>query len=564
MIWKVPRIDEEKAVLLAEDLSLSLPLARLLLLRGFKEAACARRFLEPRPEDTHDPYLMADMEKAVERTLRAIREKEKILIFGDYDVDGVTSITVVASLLRAAGVDFITHQPNRLEEGYGFQAAGAELARREGCGLILTVDCGTGAHAAIRQAREFGIDVIVIDHHQPRGGLPPATAILNPTRPDCSYPFKGLAAVGVAFKFLQAGKKRWGVELPRSRIWQLAALGTVADMVPLLDENRIIVRMGLELLRKRSDPSLRALAAVAGLEPQDLNTHHLSFQFAPRLNAAGRLGSPEVGLDLLGGSDPEVIRELAIELNRLNQVRRNVQAGIYEEAELKLCRRSGKYPDRVIVVEGEGWSKGVVGIVASKLQEKYYRPIFVIGLEGEDGVGSGRSIPGFDLFGALSRCGDLLERFGGHRQAAGLSIKKGMIDRFRERINAVAAETLGEEGLTPKLRLDGELRLEEIDLKLLGELDRLEPFGLGNPRPVFFSSALNLKGFPRIMGREQSHLKIRVEDGREGRECVGWGMAYRAGELSRGRIDIAYQLKVNEWRGRRTVQLVLKDFRPAS
>jgi len=560
-IWKEQSIDEAAARRLSGEVGVSLPTARLLLQRGYGEPESARRFLNPQPADLLDPYLMMDMERAVERMKRAISEKEKIFVFGDYDVDGVTSITLLIALLDEVGAEYRLHQPNRLKEGYGLSRAGVDRALEFGADLLFSLDCGTEAVEPIEYAKSRGLDVIVIDHHKQKDELPPAYAVLNPNRKDCPYPFKGLAAAGVVFKFLQAGFSRWQVRLDWERLYQIAALGTVADVAPLIGENRILTRVGLYFMDRKPDPALGALLRVARVEPGKLKASHLSFQLAPRLNAAGRMGSPEIGRKLLLSRDPAEIRGLAEKLDRLNYQRRSLQSDIYDESTALIEADPEKYLRHVIVVAGEGWNKGIVGIVAAKIQERYYRPTVVIALEGEEGSGSARSIPGFDLFSAISRCDSILSRFGGHKAAAGLSLDRGRIDEFRERFDRVAEEMLGEDDLIPRIRIDAGLSLTEAGLPLIDELDLLEPFGMGNRRPVFFSTALPLAGRPVVMGKKKNHLKLRVGEAGDTRECVGWDMARRIEELETGRIDIVYQLKADEWRDRRRVQMMLKDFR---
>ncbi|MDP8214658.1 MAG: single-stranded-DNA-specific exonuclease RecJ [Candidatus Euphemobacter frigidus] len=563
MIWRYQPVNKEMAQQLAREVGVSLPLAHLLIKRGYSEPSSARRFLNPQPSHLHDPYLMADMKKAVERLGRALDEKEKIFVFGDYDVDGVTSIAVLSELLDRAGARYLTYQPNRLKEGYGLSREGVELALKADASLLFALDCGTEAGEAIEYARSRGLDVIVIDHHKQRGELPPAHAVLNPNRVDCPYPFKNLAAVGVVFKFLHAGLSTWNIPVDWERLYQLAALGTVADVVPLVDENRVLVKVGLYFLEQKPDPALRALLEVARGAPDRLEARHLAFQLAPRLNAAGRMGRPEIGRRLLGSRDQGEIRELAEDLDRMNYQRRSIQADIFNQAVARIEADRKRYLGNVIVVEGEGWNKGIVGIVAAKLQEKYYRPTVVIALEGEKGTGSARSIPGFDLFNAVSRCSELLEAFGGHKSAAGLRIDRSRIDEFRSVFDQVAGEMLGKDGLTPVLPIDGELDLEEATIELIEEVERLAPFGMGNRRPVFRSSELTIAGSPQVMGKAKNHLKLRLKREGSPRECVGWEMAHRIGDLDAEPIDIVYQLKVDTFRNQRRVQLVLKDFHPS-
>ncbi len=561
MIWRYQSPDDPAARSLVSALGVSLPLARLLVARGYGDEEAARRFLSPHPDQLRNPYLLKDMDRAVERMGKALAGKERVYVFGDYDVDGLTSIAQVVSLLEAAGVPHRVGQPHRLREGYGLNRAGVERALEFGAGLLLTLDCGTEAAAEIEYARSRGLDVIVIDHHRPTGPLPEATAVLNPSREDCAYPFKGLAAAGVVFKFLHGGKDRWRIKLDWEKLYQLAALGTVADVTPLVDENRVLAAVGLHFLARRPHPGLRALLDAAGVEPGPMTAYNLAFQIAPRLNAAGRMGEVELARRLLTSSDGVELAGLADRLDRLNRERRAEQAAIFREAEAMIEADRPRHLGLGIVVAGQGWNKGIVGIVASKIQEKYYRPTVVIGLEGEAGSGSARSIPGFNLFAAISRCREHLLSFGGHRAAAGLRIEAPRIDEFRRAFQAASAEALGGKEPVPELEVDGVLDPEEIGLELLEELARLEPCGAGNPRPVFSTAIGGLLSPPRVMGKASNHLKFGLPGSPEEWDCLAWGMAGRIEEIAAGPLDLAFQLKADEFRGRRRVQLILKDFR---
>lgn len=560
MIWRWKTPDDPAARKLAAALGVSLPLARLLADRGYRDEPAARRFLSPHPEQLRNPYLLKDMDRAVVRMGRALEEGERVYVFGDYDVDGLTSIAQIAALLEAAGTPYRVGQPHRLREGYGLSREGVERALEFGAGLLLTLDCGTEAAAEIDYARSRGLEVIVIDHHRPSGPLPGALAFLNPNREDCPYPFKGLAAAGAVFKFLHGGKDRWKVKLDWEKLYQLAALGTVADVTPLVDENRVLAAVGLHFLAKRPHPGLRALLDAARIEPGPVSVYNLAFQIAPRLNAAGRMGQVGLARRLLTSSDPAEISGLALQLDRLNRERRAEQAEIFRQAEAMIESDPGKYLGKGIVVDGEGWNKGIVGIVASKIQEKYWRPTVVIAREGETGSGSGRSIPGFNLFAAVSRCSGHLLSFGGHRAAAGLRIAADKIEEFR-RAFSKAAGSLKEEDLVRQLEIDARLDPAEIGLEFLEELARLEPCGQGNPRPVFSTAIGRLSSPPRVIGKASNHLKFGLPGSPGEWDCLGWGMAARAEELSAGPNELAFQLKADSFRGRRRVQLVLKDFR---
>lgn len=564
MIWRYQSPDDQEAKSLVSALGISLPLARLLVGRGLPDPELARRFLSPHPNQLRNPYLLKDMDRAVERMGRALAEKERVFVFGDYDVDGLTSIAQIVSLLKAAGSPYQVGQPHRLREGYGLNREGVERALEFKAGLLLTLDCGTEAAEEIEYAQSRGLDVIVIDHHRPTGSLPKAFAILNPNRGDCPYPFKGLAAAGVVFKFLHGGKDRWQVKLDWEQLYQLAALGTVADVTPLIDENRVLATVGLHFLSRRPHPALRGLLDAAGIEPGPVTASNLAFQIAPRLNAAGRMGQVELARRLITSSDGVEIAELARQLDQMNRVRRDEQDAIYREAGEMIEADRTRHLGMGIVVAGQGWNKGIVGIVASKLQEKYYRPTVVIGLDGEQGSGSARSIPGFNLFAAISDCREHLLGFGGHRAAAGLRIESSRIDTFRRAFQDAVDRALEGKEPVPELEIDATLKPSEIGLELLQELERLEPCGEGNPRPIFLAAVDELPAPPRVIGKAGNHLKFGLPGSPENWDCLGWGMADRAAEAESGPLDLAFQLKANEFRGTRRVQLILKDFRPSS
>jgi single-stranded-DNA-specific exonuclease len=562
-VWKLKSHDSRAAKTLAREFGLPLPAARILAARGYVDSDRARRFLLPRLDDLHDPALLPDLDKAVKRVARAIQGKEKVFVFGDYDVDGVTSIAALTAALAAAGLVFDVHQPNRLKEGYGMSPAAADLAAGFGAKLLIALDCGTEAFGAISRAAALGVDVIVLDHHLPKGELPPALAVVNPARRDSSYPFPELAAVGVVIKFLRAGEKAWKIALPWERLWGLAAAGTVADVVPLIDENRVFVSLGLQYLRRAEDPAFTALLAAAGIDPAGLTAGNLAFQVGPRLNAAGRLGVPELGRELFRASKPAEISALADRLNRMNQERRSLQDRIFSEAAEMIGRNPAKYLKRALVVEGEGWSKGVAGIVASKLQEAYGRPTVVIALEGESGTGSGRSVPGFDLFAALSSCAGLLGKFGGHQQAAGLSVARDRIDDLRDALDRLALAALGEEVRPATIRLDAALDFSEIDDALIDALEKFEPCGMGNPRPLFGSRGVRLLERPKIIGKSGDHASLRLEQGGRSFPAVGWRMAETFAGFSGDRLDLVYRPERDAYNGRSRIRLNLEAAREA-
>lgn len=565
-IWHVLHRDP----LLEEELIRSLPvsptLCRILLNRGICNRDQAQRFLSPTLDDLYDPFLFDDMDVAVARTLKALQNAEKILVHGDYDVDGITSLVLMVRVLRIMGADVSWYVPHRQKEGYDIGIQAIDVAKERGVSLIITVDCGTSAVEAIQRARDVGIDVIVTDHHEVGPSVAPALALLNPRRPGCSYPFKELAGVGVAFKFAEALVQTCGYDVAtyRRRFCDLAAIGTVADVVPLLDENRILVKYGMEELPRTGKKGLQALLSIAGLTGRPITSNSLAFGLAPRLNAAGRLDDASVAVELLLTTDQARAAELATKLEMQNRERQAEQERITNEALQQIISRQMLDKVKVFVLSSKGWHPGVVGIVANKITERYSRPTILIALDedGEAGVGSARSIESFDLFEALMRCRHLLDRCGGHSRAAGLSIAVDKLPEFDEEINRIADEVLAETDLVPRLDVDCVLDFDLVSHDLARELQLLEPHGHGNREPLFVTErALILQ--KNRMGANGSHLKMRLaRPSREPVECVafGWGDVedrFRVGGL----IDLCYNIRINQFAGMEIVQAVLRDAR---
>ena len=565
LIWDHQTVDEGQAAALAASMDLDPVVARLLVLRGITTADEARRFLNPRLDHLHDPFRLTDLPRAVDRLQRAIEEKERIAIHGDYDVDGVTSTVILRRLLDLLGANVIHFIPERLRDGYGLEPASIERLAVQQVAVVVSVDCGIRSQAAAARARELGIDLIVTDHHEPDAVLPPALAVINPKRPDCDYPEKNLAGVGVALKLVQAlclrtDRSHW---LPA--FVKLAAVGTVADVVPLRGENRVIAKLGLEgLSGKRHAVGLQALLDSTGLLGETLTSFHVAFRLAPRINAAGRMSTPDLAtrLLLLTGEDRAAeAKSLAEELETVNLRRQEEEAEILAAAR----RRVDSDPDvgahAILVVWGAGWHRGVIGIVASKLVDLFHRPAIVLAVEGDLAYGSGRSIPGFDLLGALEHCGELFTRFGGHRHAAGITMESDRLAELRRRITAFADDRLGPEQLMPRLRIDCPLPLAAITPEMIAGLRAMEPFGAGNPRPVFHSGPLQLADSPRVL--KSRHLAMRVRQ--EGRvfRAIAWRMADRVDFVSRHRdaLDLAFNLTENNYRGERTIELSVTDIR---
>ena len=564
-IWQSQECDEEAAVRLASALSIEPPVARLLCQRGLGDPDLARRFLNPTLEQLHDPMLMVDMRVAVDRIMSAIARRERIAIHGDYDVDGVTSTVILRRALELLGADVIHFIPERLRDGYGLQPAAIDRLHAGGVSLVVSVDCGIRGADAARRARELGVDLIITDHHEPDVGLPPAFAVINPKRHDCPYPDKYLAGVGVALKLVQALCQRAGRESWLPGFVKVAAIGTLADVVPLVGENRVIAKIGLDLLsRGPHKVGLRALLDVAGLTGQTIDSFNVSFMLAPRINAAGRMSTPDIATRLLLAADEtmaEEARALAVQLDVENVRRQEEEAGIVAVAK-KLVQTDPDIGARsILVVAGEGWHRGVIGIVASKLVDAFHRPAIVLSVEEGVAQGSCRSIPRFDMLGALERCAHLLVRFGGHKQAAGLSLEAGRIKEFRAAVNDVADETLGLEDFMPRLRIDGDLTFRGITAGVASGVASLAPFGAGNPRPVFAARHVEIVDGPRKL--KERHLKMALkQDGRIFR-AVAWRAAERHDYLTehRAALDVAFSLEQNQYNGNTYLELTLADLK---
>lgn len=569
--WNIAPAQPVVAEKLARELSLTPLLAQCLLNRGFSEVESIACFLEPRLKRLADPFLIPNMSAAVERLLRARELGEQVVIFGDYDVDGVTSTSLLREALSKLGWRVEHYLPHRMEEGYGLSQDGVEnCLRKFPVKLLLAVDCGSTAVASIAWLRDRGVDVLVVDHHQVSDPAPAAVALVNPQLSRSAGnkgQFTELCSVGLAFKLVHAIVKRGremglpgAEEFDLRPLLDLVALGTIADIVPLTGENRILVTTGLERLNKTTRPGLIALKEVAQ-SPASLGSFDVGFQLAPRLNAAGRMETAEESLFLLLAPDMEEAMPLAQKLDGRNRERQKIERGMAEEVIGAVKARFNPETDFVIVEGQLLWHIGVVGIVASRVLQQFYRPTIIVGGEGVHWRGSGRSITGFDLAAALRECDDLLVRHGGHAMAAGITIVPEKLELFRTRLNEVARRMLKPADMQPPLRLDAEVQLGDISLASINELDRLRPIGQENP-PVQFCvrGVTNARPLQR-MGKDRQHVKLWVTDGRTTHECVWWN----AGELSLpgGTFDLAFAPTVNDFNGRSTVQLKVLDWRAA-
>ena len=558
MRWIENAVDEESVRRLAREVGISPLVARLLVQREIAEPAAAHVFLHPTLSQLHSPDLMAGMKEAVARLGRAIEQREKILIYGDYDVDGTMAVVVLLTALRMLGADVEAYVPHRLIDGYGMRTPVVEEAAAKGFTVVISVDTGIREHAVLARARELAVDCIVTDHHLPDAHLPPACAILNPRRADCSYPEKSLAGVGVALKLAQALlSDKMSARLLQSFL-KPVSIGTVADVVPLTGENRVITRFGLEALRQPAQSGLAALIELAGLSGREISAGDVGFRIAPRLNAAGRMENARDVIDLFTLSDAARTREIAARLDGLNRERQRVEDEILKAIVARLEERADLAGRYTLVLAGEGWHRGVIGIVAQRVVERYHRPTLVIGIEEGEGVGSGRSIRGFHLLDALTSAGDLFQRFGGHAQAAGFALAAERIPELERRFETHARGVLTASDLEPVQRVDALIDLSEIDWPLYEQMTRLEPFGMGNPTPVFGARGVRLAAPPRVL--QEKHLKLRVAAGPRTLDAIGWGWAARTPPLTAGQqVDLAFTVEQNNYQDIPSLQLVIKD-----
>lgn len=561
--WCIAKPSPVLQEIFVSKLGISRVIAQILLNRGITTLDEARMFLAADFGSLHSPFMLKDMDKAVERIRLAVQQGEKVRVFGDYDADGITSTCIMVRALRRAGVAADYYIPERLTEGYGLNEGAVTTARKDGISLIVTVDCGITAVREVELAGELGIDIIITDHHEPQAELPQALALINPKQRDCRYPFKDLAGAGVAFKLGQAvlGCPETGVI---QELIELACLGTIADIVPLKGENRILVRYGLDFMSRAICPGLRALIRHSGITDREITSHQVAFQMAPRINAAGRLGEASTGVRLLLSEDAAEAEKLALELCIRNDQRQALEAAIYKDALREI--EAGEFnPERekVLVLAKEGWHLGVIGIVASRLAKDFYRPVVLLGIEGDDAKGSARSIPPFDIFTAFQHCEKHLAKYGGHRQAAGLTIPVSEIGEFMSAINRYAEEALSGHDLLPEVNIDSEVRLKDLDDTLYHQLQMLAPYGCDNQEPLLAAREACVLEH-RTVGVNGAHLKFRVGDGRSVYDGIGFNFSTRSDLFGRGEmLDVVFTLEKNEWNGKTRMQLNLKDFRPS-
>lgn len=563
--WTIHKHEHDKAIRLSQSLKVSPLIAALLISRGYETEEKADKFLKPSYDDLHEPLLLKDMKKAVERVLKAVENGEKILIWGDYDVDGTTGTVVLRKALEILGAKTGYHVPHRFTEGYGINVEKLGEAKEKGYTLVISVDTGSRAFEAADWAKENGIDLIITDHHlsDEVKGNPDAFAVVNPNQTGCEYPDKNLAGVGVAFKLAHALLREKAKENLVEHFLKMVAIGTIADIMKLTGENRAIVTLGLRDLPKATNYGLKALMEVADCT-SEMTSYHIGFRIAPRINAAGRMDEALTVVKLFEAKSFERARQLAEILDSRNRERQNVQRQIFEFALQEYIAGGGSENQKhVAVIAGKGWHRGVIGLAASRITEKLYRPSLVISIEDGIGHGSARSIEKYHLLNGLDNCGDLFEKFGGHAAACGFTIKEENIPVLRKKLNEHAAQNLTDEDLIPELKIDAAISSSSLNLDLVEDLKKLEPFGAGNPKPVFSTKDLFLLDDPYVM--KEKHLKMRLAN-KEGKpfEAVWWdGVEKSKGQTlkPKSRIELAYTPEANTWQGKTRLQLVVEDLK---
>jgi single-stranded-DNA-specific exonuclease len=564
MRWSLLNPDQNTVSSVKKAFRTSEVIARVLANRNILNPNLARPFFTPNLDMLHNPYLMQDMDKAVERVLTNINSGKPIMVFGDYDVDGTTGAAALYLAFQKFGADVTYYIPDREKEGYGLSYHGIEVAKDIGIDLIITCDCGINAFVQVDFANEQNIDIIITDHHTTDTELPKAHAILNPKREDCEYPFKGLCGGGVAFKLITAIGNELNIPLTDyEEIIPLITLGTAADVVPIKDENRVIVHHGLNILENLEKPGLKTLLELAGLKGH-ISVGQLVFSIAPRINAAGRIGDANRAVELLVTDDQDKARLLAKELDNENKRRQIIQQAVVDEALLKVNAEADLKNENALVLANAGWHPGVVGIVASKIKEEFNRPTIIIALENGSGKGSARSVAGFDLYEALTACKAHLDDYGGHPMAAGLTLSNKKLEDFKKAFINFANERLTEENLQATLTLDSEIALQDITPRFMEFLDKLSPYGPGNMRPKFAIRNAEIAGAPKVIGKTGEHIRFKIRQGLKSYPAVGFGLSNKYEMLITGQpVDIACVVETNEWQGNTSIQMNVRDIKRA-
>ena len=554
--WECYEVDEKELKEFMQKYNLNELLARVLLNKGITNKEDIDLFMSPTRKDFHNPFLMPDMEIAVNRILKAIDNNEKIIIYGDYDADGITSITVLKSFLEERGLEVDSYIPNRLDEGYGLNKEAIKKIFDDGHRLMITVDCGISGIDEVDYANSLGMEVLITDHHEPAQTLPNALAVVDAKRKDNEYPFNQLAGVGVVFKLIQAIAIKLNLdEKEYLKYLDIVCIGTISDIVPLVDENRVIAKLGLKLVNQTRNIGLKALLEVVGFKSIDSGT--ISFGVAPRINACGRMGHEQIALDLFLAKDYETAKKLAIKLNEYNTERQSIEKRIFDEAKEKIENEENN--NACIIVGGEGWHHGIIGIVASKVTDMYFKPSILICFEKDIGKGSGRSIPGFDLHEALMNCSAELEKFGGHAMAVGVTVAKDKFNEFKTKLEEYAKKC-DIDKIVPIINIDSEIQIKNIDIDSVKSLKTLEPFGEANKTPLFLFKNLKINSIRALS--EGKHLKLTLKEDNLMIDAIGLNM----GELSEkylldDKVDIVGSLEINSFNGNDSIQIVMKDLR---
>ena len=552
--WQIYDVDEEKVDKISEKFKINKLLSSILVNRNIEEKDI-KVFLNPTRENFHNPFLMPDMEIAVNRIIKAIENKEKIIIYGDYDVDGITSITVLKSFLEDRGIQVGQYIPNRLDEGYGLNIPAVKKISDQGYTLMITVDCGISGIEEIKYANSLNIETIVTDHHEVGDTLPEAIAVVDAKRKDNQYPCRDLAGVGVVFKLIQAIGIRLNLEEKEYlKYLDIVCVGTISDIVPLVDENRVIAKLGLMLVNQTKNMGLKSLLMSSGYKNIDSNT--ISFGVAPRINACGRMGHADEALNLFLSKDIYEVNELTKRLNDYNKLRQEIEKKIYQEA-IEQIENNKLEEKSAIVIGGENWHHGVIGIVSSKITDLYFKPSILLCYEGELAKGSGRSIPGFDLHDSLMKCQNVIEKFGGHAMAIGITIRKENFNKFYEEFNKIVKDAKIDE-IIPIINIDAKINLNEINKQIVESLKQLEPFGEGNKMPIFAFKNLKIDSIRALT--EGKHIKMTLKDGNTVINAIGFNLGHLANEYKIGdKIDIAGTLEINSFNGVDNLQINIKD-----
>ena len=553
--WQVYQVDNEKVEQIQQKYEVNKLLATILANRGIVEEKQIDKFLHPKRSDFYNPYEMPDMEIAVSRIIKAIENEEKTIIYGDYDVDGITSVTVLKSFLEERGLEVAEYIPNRLNEGYGLNNNAVEKIASQGYTLMITVDCGISAVEEVRYANELGIETIITDHHEPGNELPAALAVVDAKRKDNKYPFRNLAGVGVVFKLSQAIGMRLDLEEKEYlKYLDIVCIGTISDIVPLVDENRVIVKLGLKLVEQTKNLGLRSILKSAGYSKIDSTT--ISFGVAPRINASGRMGHQEDALKLFLSKEIDEVNELTQKLNDYNRIRQETEKNIYAEVISKI-EKDNLSEKNTIVVMGKNWHHGVIGIVSSKITEMYFKPSILLCEEDDCGKGSGRSIPGFDLYEALTECKEFIDRFGGHSMAIGINIKKENFENFKNKLEEIATQKHIED-IVPILKIDAQVSLDEINKDMVESLKELEPFGEENKTPLFVFKNLKIDSIRALS--EGKHLKLTLKDCKNIVNAIGFNLGELTNEYKiDDRVDVVGNLEINSFNGMENIQINIKD-----